>query len=373
MKLNLNLSKEDQANTREILRAMASRTNKAEAWEAQEIFAGFVGTTIDQVLDQVATSNLVFQKFSYNSGENPSIPLDLLEGNEEGLITVWSETMVGGLATNHVSGMDDFRFTVDNLTSAVSCLKQYASEARLDVMTVMIKRMVQEILAKSEYLNWATLLASVANSRTGSDGLAQVYSANTAGTFKLADINTLWTKIKRLRTSWLGGTPTSVPGRGLTHLLISPEVEGDIRAFVYNPQNTTAVPNTDESTVMAAPDSLRDEIYRNAGISSLWGVTLVPLNELGVGQVYNQLFDDYYTNAGSEPSFSAATQEVAIGLDLSIPAYLKLVETDSDVGSETVVEPDDQWVRRSEKIGFFAKRREGRIATDSKAACAIII
>lgn len=370
--MKIELSKDEQEQTQEILRAMASR-NKAEAWEAQEIFAAFVGPTIDQVLDQTATSNLVFQNFSYDSGSNPSIPLDLFENNTEGLITVWSETMSAGLATNHVSGMDDFRFTVDTLNSAVSCLKQYARDARMDVMTLMIKRMTQELLAKSEYLNWATLLASVANSRANATGKAQVYSGSTAGTFKLADLNTLWTKIKRLRTSWLGGTPTSVPGRGLTHLLISPEIEGDIRGFVYNPQNETAVPNTDESTAMPAPESLREEIYRNAGISSLWGVTLIPLNELGVGQAYNQLFKDYYTAGSGEPAFDPATQEVLIGLDLSVPAYLKLIETDAELGSQTVVEPDDQWVRRSQKIGFYAGRREGRIATDSKAAAALIL
>ena len=368
--MKLNLSKEEQAKTREILQAMGSR-NKDESWQAQEVFAAFVGPTIDQVLDQTATSNLVYQKFTYDSGTNPSIPLDLFEQNSEGLLTVWSETIAGGLATNHVSGMDDFRFTVDSLTSAVSCLKQYAQSARLDVMTAMIKRMTQEILAKSEYLNWATLLASLANSR--SVGTSQVYDGATAGTFKLADLNTLWTKVKRLRTSWVGGTPTSSPGRGLTHLIISPEVEGNIRAISYNPQNTAAFPNSDESTALGAPDSLREEIYRNAGISQLFGVNLVTLNEMGVGQPYSYLFDDYYTPVGAETTFAPATQELAIGLDLSVPAFLKIVESDAEVGSETVVEPDDQWVRRSEKLGFYAQRREGRIATDSKAIVGLVL
>ena len=368
--MKLNLSKEEQAKTREILQAMGSR-NKEESWLAQEVFAAFVGPTIDQVLDQTATSNLVYQKFTYDSGTNPSIPLDLFEQNGEGLLTVWSETIAGGLATNHVSGMDDFRFTVDTLTSAVSCLKQYAQSARLDVMTAMIKRMTQEILAKSEYLNWATLLASLANSR--SVGTSQLYAGSTAGTFKLADLNTLWTKVKRLRTSWVGGTPTSTPGRGLTHLIISPEVEGDIRAISYNPQNTAAFPNSDESTALGAPDSLREEIYRNAGISQLFGVNLVTLNEMGVGQPYSYLFGDYYTPVGAEVTFAAATQQLAIGLDLSVPAFLKIVESDAEVGSETVVEPDDQWVRRSEKLGFYAQRREGRIATDSKAIVGLVL
>lgn len=363
--MKLNLSKEEQAKTREILQAMGSR-NKDESWQAQEVFAAFVGPTIDQVLDQTATSNLVYQKFTYDSGTNPSIPLDLFEQNGEGLLTVWSETIAGGLATNHVSGMDDFRFTVDSLTSAVSCLKQYAQSARLDVMTAMIKRMTQEILAKSEYLNWATLLASLANSR--SVGASQVYAGSTAGVFKIADLNTLWTKVKRLRTSWVGGTPTSTPGRGLTHLIISPEVEGDIRAISYNPQN---IVNPTDS--LGAPESLREEIYRNAGISSLFGVNLITLNEMGVGQPYSYLFDDYYTPVGGETTFSAATQQLAIGLDLSVPAFLKIVESDAEVGSETVVEPDDQWVRRSEKLGFYAQRREGRIATDSKAIVGLVL
>jgi hypothetical protein len=62
--MKLNLSKEEQAKTREILQAMGSR-NKDESWQAQEVFAAFVGPTIDQVLDQTATSNLVFQKFTF--------------------------------------------------------------------------------------------------------------------------------------------------------------------------------------------------------------------------------------------------------------------------------------------------------------------
>lgn len=370
--MKIEFSKNELNATREIVRAMASR-NKTESWEAQEALAAFVGPTIDQVLEQVAVSKLVFQEHAYDSGTTPSLPLDLFEQNTEGLLTVWSESIAGGLATNHVSGMDDFRFTVDDLTSAVSFLKQYAQNARMDVITLAIKRMTQEILAKSEYLNWSTLLAAAANSRANDTGVAQVYAGATAGTFKLADMNTLWTKVKRLRTSWLGGTPTSIPGRGLTHLLISPEVEGDIRAMVYNPQNTDAFPNDEESTAMPLPDSMREEIYRNAGTSSLFGVSLIPLVELGVGQVYNRIFKDNYTNIGAEPTFDPTTQEVVIGLDLSVPAFLSIVETDSETGSNVVVTPDNQWSNRSKKIGFFAERREGRVVTDSKALVTLIL
>jgi hypothetical protein len=99
---------------------------------------------------------------------------------------------------------------------------------------------------------------------------------------------------------------------------------------------------------------------------------IVSLNEFGVGQTFNYIFDDIYTPAGSEPTFNAATQEIIVGVDASVPAFLKIVESDAEVGSETVVEPDDQWVRRSEKLGFYAKRREGRIVTDSKAIVGLV-
>lgn len=368
--MKLNLTKDQEAKVKDVLRAMASR-EKAKSWEAQETFAAFVGPTIDQVLDQQATSNLVFRRYSYDRGTDPSIPLDLFEGNTEGLLTVWSQTIAGGLATNHVSGMDDFRFTIDTLNSAVSCLKRYADNARLDVITAMINKMAQEILIKSEYLNWGTLLAAVANSNPTGD--AYVYAAASAGDFKIADVNTLWTKVKRLRTSWAGGSPTTKPGKGLTHLIVSPEIEGKIRAMAYNPQNTTATPDTTESTALGLPDGIREQIFRDAGLSSIFGVEIIPLIEFGVGQPFNYLFDDQYTPAGSEPTFNAATQEVVLGLDASVPAFLKIVESDAEAGSETVVEPDDQWVRRSEKIGFYAARSEGRIVTDSKAAVGLIV
>jgi hypothetical protein len=112
-------------------------------------------------------------------------------------------------------------------------------------------------------------------------------------------------------------------------------------------------------------------VFRNGGLPSLFGVKIIVLNEMGVAQPYNYAFDELYTAAGGEPGFAAATDELVIGVDASVPAFIKIVES-GDSG-ETVVEPDDQWVRRSEKIGFYAARKEGRIVTDTKAIAAIVV
>lgn len=351
----------------DLLKSMASR-DKATSMAAQEALAAFMGPIIAQVLDQVATSQLVYKNYSYNFGESPSIPLDLFDSNTEGLIDVWSQTAPGGLATNQIHGTDDFRFTTYRLDTAISFLKRYAQESRLDVVQLAMQRMAQEVLVKQEYKAWEVVLGSVASSTIG--GHSPVYASNVAGTLTIDDINTLWTKVKRFRTSWVGGTPMTTPGRGLTHLIVSPEVIGDIRSMAYNPQNKTAVPDTAESTALGLPDGVRQQIWDNVGIPTIWGLQLVELLEFGVGQVYNTLFDTYYTPVGDGASFDATTQEIVLGLDLSIDAFLRITALDGE-GSNFTVESDDQFVRRQEKVGFFGMLEEGRIGLDKRCAAAI--
>lgn len=353
----------------DLLKAMASR-DKATSMAAQEALAAFMGPIIAQVLDQTATSQLVYKNYSYNLGESPSIPLDMFDSNTEGLIDVWSQTAPGGLATNQIHGTDDFRFTTYQLDTAISFLKRYAQESRLDVVQLAMQRMAQEVLVKQEFKAWEVVLGSVASSTIG--GNSPVYAANVAGTLTIDDINTLWTKVKRFRTSWVGGTPTTTPGRGLTHLLVSPEVIGDIRSLSYNPVNSRGVPDSSESTAIAAPDMIRQQIWENAGTPSIWGLQLVEMLEFGVGQVYNTLFDTYYTPAGTGAAFDSTTQEVVLGLDLSIDAFLRITAVDGN-NSTFTVEPDDQFVRRAAKVGFYGQLEEGRIGLDKRCCAAIVL
>jgi len=366
----------------ELLKAVGSN-NRQESLAAQEILAAFVGPIIADVLQQAAISELVYTTHTYNFDQVPSIPLDLFDGVGENYMRVWSQSIAGGLPSNLVHGLTDFRFTTYRLDSAISFLKRYARDARLDVVAKAMERMSQELLLKMEHNAWAPVLMALAQSVDPVSGENHLIQSTSAGLFQLDDLNRLWTKVFRLHDSWSGGTPDSLLGRrGLTDVLISPEILEDIRAFAYNPMNTRGVPNSDESTAVALPDEARMRFFNQSGVPELFGVGIHTLHELGVGRAYNALFDSFYTPVGPQPVFNVATQDLVVGVDLSVDAFVRAVATeptsDIDVDSpqnystvQTLV--DDQFVARQEKIGWYTKLEEGRVVLDHKALVGVFV
>ncbi len=368
--MKLKFDKDSETKVAEIFQAIAS-PDRDKSWEAETALAAFVGPIVDQVLEQAATSSSIFQTIRYDLSKGaPSIPIDTYFGNQEGEMLVWSQNIPGSLASNLVSGADEYRFTTSTIYSAVSMLKKYAAEARLDVVGKSIERLAQEVLLKQEWMLWSVLLGALGAARKA-DGTPHLLSATTAGTFQLDDLNRLWTMIKRLRTSWSGGTPVGVPGRGLTDLFVSPEVMEDIRAMAYNPMNTRGVPDSVESTALGLPDAMRQEAWKSGGSAGFLGVKIHELLEFGVGQPYNYLFDLSYS--GSSPTFAWNTQEIVLGADLSIDSAIKVEGTDRDSDSVFKVKVDDQFVSRSEKLGWWGKAEFGAAVADTKAFVALIV
>jgi len=367
--LKVKLTKDQEKS--DLLKAIGSN-KKEESMAAQEILANFTGPIIEQVLDQSASSNLVYDTRTYDFGTTPSIPLDLYDGNEEGLISVWSQSMAGGLPTNLVHGMSDMRLTTYRLDSAVSFLKQYARDARLDVVNKGIQRMAQEVLIKTERNAWAPLLKALADS-TDNAGEANLIDATTTDVFQVDDLNRLWTMIKRLRKSWVNGTPTTSVGQGLTDMVVSPEIVQQIRSFAYQPMNTRGAPDSTESTALALPDSVRSQFFTNSGVPEIFGVGLIELLEFGVGEAYNVLFDSFFTASGSEPTFDSANDELVLGLDLSVDAFVRAASSNPETNSTFTTEVDDQFVRRSDKWGWYGYVEEARAVLDSKATVGLIV
>jgi hypothetical protein len=355
----------------ELLKRMGD-SNRAIAGEAQEAFASFLGPVIKTVLDQKATSAQIYQDLEFNENDRPSIPVDLYLGTYENNVRVWSQNMPGGLPTNVVQGLSEYTFNVYELDSAISFAKSYLKQARLDVVTAGIERMIQEILVKQERNAWAVILSALATATI--NGASHIIPASKAGEFLPQDLNNLRTKIARMFTSFAGGTPTdaSIPA-GLTDLYVSPEIMNSVRSLAYNPVNTRSGLKSDGTETsagnIALPDAVRADIFRSAGVTEFQGVSLHQMVELGVNQKYNKVFDNAYSG-----SFNPATQEVAIGLDLSRPVFLRpVVLNDEAAGGQILVRPDDQYISRSEKAGFYSKVREGRVLLDDRAVTGIIL
>jgi hypothetical protein len=364
----------------ELIKAMASR-NRAVAMEAQVALAEFIGPVLAEVINNAPTLSNLFTPLQFNADDNPSIPLDLYyDVAAEDYITVYSQSAAGGLPQNQVlPTVSEMKIHTYTLDSALSFDKRYAAKSRMDVISKTFTRLAQEILFKQEKTSANLLLGSLANANT--NGKAHVQRANTNGRFLLADLNELFTLAKRINTSWLGGTPEARQGRGLTDIIVSPEVVQELRAMAYNPINTRGA-KADGTIVTDIPatDEMRTSIYNSAGIPEFYGVSIMEINELGRGQRFNTVFDTVagttaYTNAtsGNSAQFNGANDEIIIGLDRSRDSLIRAVAVDSENGSEFSLTADDQYSVRQSKIGYFGSLEEGRMVLDTRALVGKIV
>lgn len=358
----------------ELIKALAS-DNKTVAMEAQEAFAAFISSVVQQVLLQAGTASMIYRDVEFDDEDSPSIPLDLYYGLGEGTINVWSQTVGGGLPTNFVQGMQEMKVNTYRLDSAISMDKRYVRRARLDVVAAGLERMANEILVKQERNAWAVILKLLADAQTaGSRHILK--STATGNVFQLDDVNRLWTLVRRLNAAYTGGTPQALQSRGLTDLYVSPEVKAQIRSFAYQPMNTRGSNGTATSATngVALPDSVREDIYRAAGTQEIFGVTINEMLELGVNRKYTQLFNTFGAGVTYDGiTYDVAADDLVIGIDASRNAFLRPVAIQSESRGQVKVLPDDQFLARSQKVGFYSFVEEGRVAVDARAAVGLII
>lgn len=368
----------------ELIKAMGSK-NPTVAREATEAVAAFLGPVIREVLMTAGTVSRIYKDVAFDEDSDPSIPLDLFYNEFQGYVTVWAQNMAGGMPTSQVEGVKELKFGTYRLDSAVSFNKKYARKSRLDVISKAIERMVNEVLIKQERNGWAVVLKALAEAYTRNiqaGQLIHVLSSQAAGTFLLEDLNRLITRIKRINESYSGNTPVQPYSNGITDLYISPEIKQQIRAFAYNPINTA---QTTATTPVAGirdqylTHNLRDEIWNNAGMQSIYGINLIELIEFGVGQKYNVLFDQFassQTNMTNAPVSWTTSKQIAVGIDNTRGVFLRPVARQAESGGTFSVLPDgqfDMYGSRVEKVGFYGFLEEGRLCLDARAIAGIAI
>jgi hypothetical protein len=372
----------------ELVKAMASR-NRDTAYAAQVALAEFIGPVLAEVINNAPTVSNLFTPLQYNADDNPSIPLDLYYNIfDEDYIRVYSQSVAGGLPTNYVQPTSsELKFATYHLDSAVSFDKKYASRSRLDVIGKTFTRVAQEVLIKQERTSSNLIMTALANAKTGTATLEatnrHVFRTAQADRLLLDDLNKLFTKIKRVNASWDGGTPTGAR-KGLTDLLVSPEVVEKIRAMAYQPINTlapngAAVGATSQPVTLVDPE--REKIFGQAGMTEFYGISIMEILELGVGKRFNDVFDtvagttDYLGHGSTTASsaFAGATEEIIVGLDRTRDAMVRAIAVDSESGSEFNLVADDQFSNRQQRIGYYGSLEEGRMVLDDRALVGLIM
>lgn len=379
LKINLKPTEKQVA----LIKQLGSR-NRTESLAAAEAIAFIVQQPLLQVIEQAPVISNLFEGITYARGTPPSLPLaTFFDVRQRNYLQTWTQTQPGGNGTNFVQGASELFAQVYDLWSAASLNKNYAEAANLRVVAATLERMAQEILIKRNNNAASILMNAVATSvidgnpaNTAASNY-QVYRSATQGVFQLDDFNQIMTKYRRIVSSWVGGTPIGVKA-SISDLLGSPEWMAQIRSIAYQPQNTRGVPNSDESTVLGAPESVRESIFKAAGNPELFGITLQEYNEFGqyvaaTNQgVYNQLFSTYagataYAGYGGSGTavFSPTTEQLVVGLNTAMFDLVRLTET-GEAGTYEVM-ADDSFTLRSGKVGWTSHIREGFLSCDSRA------
>ena len=378
MKLKLEKTPEQS----EMLKAMASKDYETRV-QAGEAFAALVGPVIAEVMAQAPILANFYTTQQYDMGTVPMLPVDTyFDVTDVDFLTVWSQTAAGGLGTNEsIPNVGEMPIKTYKLNSAHSFDVKYARNPRLglDIMAKTLTRLMQEILYKQENFSVGPLMAALAAAST--NGRKHVQRTVSSGRLVPADFNKLLTLGARLNTSWLGGTPVG-GSRDISDLMMSPESMEELRAMAYNPINTKEAPYSSATKdSIAAPESIREQLFNAGDIPSFMGKTLHVFNEFGKGRRFNTVFDvaagstQYAQDDGSTGAavFDGDNSEIIVGLDRGRDPLIRLVATDSETGSEFVTELDDQfYARRQSKIGFYGSMEEGRLILDPRPIVGLI-
>jgi len=373
----------------ELVKAMGSR-NRETAYAAQIALAEFIGPVLAEVINNAPTISNLFTPIEYNADDNPSIPLDLYyDVFDEDYIRVYSQSVAGGLPTNYIQPTaSELKFATYSLDSAVSFDRKYASRSRLDVIGKTFTRVAQEVLLKQERTSSNLLMTALANATNGNAALTaknrNVFRTAQANRFLIDDLNKLFTKMKRVNSSWSGGTPAGAR-KALTDLLVSPEVVEQIRSMAYQPVSTLgpagAAAVAGDGAGIAATDAVRNSVFGQSGLTEFFGVAIMEVLELGVGKRFNDVFDTVagttdYLNHGSvtaSSAFNGASEEIIVGLDRSRDAMIRAIAVDSETGSQFNLVADDQFSNRQQRIGYYGALEEGRMVLDNRALVGLIM
>lgn len=372
-----------------LVRAMGSN-NRDEAYEAQAAVATLLGPVVNEVINNAQTIGNLFSTMTYEWDDNPSLPLDLFHDiTDEDYIEVWSQHVAGGLPYNQVfPAHNELKFNTYTLDSALAFDRKYARKARLDVVSKTFTRMAQEVMLKQERTAFNVLAAALIKGNGTTN--KRIISSFNEDRLILDDLNRLITKSKRINASWAGGTPTGGSRSGVSDLIVSPEMVEKLRAMSYNPINTeggvrTVGGGSDTSTEhgVNAPESLRENLYNSAGLPSFYGINIIEVLEMGIGQRFNKIAlaidaDESATvtsgGKGESPDTGfSATDELLIGIDRSKESLIRPVVLDEGASSPLNVSVDDQFSVRQEKIGWYGKLEEGRLCIDDRALTGIIV
>jgi hypothetical protein len=273
----------------------------------------------------------IFEPIQLAQSATPEFPLDFLAPGTEKDFVAYTIPNHGYIPERHIES-DYVMVPTYDVGSSIDYLLKYARDARWDVVGRAMEVLEGSFVKKMNDDGWHTLLAA------GVDRNIVVYDsdANTSQ-FTKRLVSLMKTVMRRN-----GGGNSASNNRGmLTDLYVSPEAMEDIRNW--------GIDQIDETT--------RREIYTAAdgSLNRVFGVNLHDLDELGVGQEYQQFYTS--TLGASMPS---GKTEVVVGLDLRRrDSFIMPVRQEVQIF-------EDDTLHRQKRAGFYGWAEQGFAVLDNR-------
>ena len=273
----------------------------------------------------------IFQSEDFTKTSDLMLPLDFLAPGTEKNHVAYVLPDHGKIPQRRVEA-DYLMLNVYPIGNSIDCTRRFFRNGRMDVLRRMIEVLEMGFVKKNNDDAWKTLLGAVQGR-----GIVSYDADATAGQFTPKLVSIMKTVMRRNG----GGNSSSVNRRRLTDLYMSPEAFEDMTAWGLN----------------LVPDDIRSQIHRSAdgSISGLYNVSFHDIDELGVGQEYQ----NYYSNTLSGSLGPSSDEELVVGLDLSQrgKAFVRPV-------AEPMAIFEDNTLHREGLVGFYGMMEGGWAVLD---------
>lgn len=250
-------------------------------------------------------------------GANPEYPLDVLNPGDEDDYVAYTIPGHGRIPERLIEG-DFITIPTFSTANSINILLRIVRDANWNVLERVLQVMQNGFIQKINNDGWRVILGA------GVDRNILLYDADaSAGQFTKRLVSIM--KVQMRRNG--GGNSASLKRRKLTDLYLSPEALEDIRNW--------GLDQIDEMT--------RREIYLSAdgGITRVFNVNLHDIDELGVGQSYQNFYLNQLSGA-----FPAGDVELLVGLDLQNSNFVMPVREELSIFPDPVL-------HRSQQMGFY--------------------
>lgn len=316
------ISEDVKKQMTELLRKSGSEVRN-EALEAQRAIAAAITPVIRQGVLVGDTVLELFDKTVFDPNARIEYPIDFYRNDNANEFTAYVIPNQGKIPQRHVEG-DYIHVPTFDVGNSIDFLLRYAKEARWDIVSRALEVLEAGFVKKMNDDSWHTILAA------GFDrNLIVSDSSAAAGQFTKRLISLL--KLVMRRNS--GGNSTSVNRGKLTHLFVSPEALEDMRNW--------GIDEVDELT--------RREIYlaNDEAGASVFGVKIVPLDELGENQEYQTYYQNVIATGAANNGMASGDVEVVIGIDATTnDSFVMPIRDEIQIF-------EDETLHRSRKMGFY--------------------